>query len=68
MLRKRLPAAAGQRRPGHRRRHGHQHRPRLRAIETYLIDNPDATVDELMQIMPGPDFPTGAIIMGSAGD
>ena len=32
-----------------------------------LIDNPDATVDELMQIMPGPDFPTGAIIMGSAG-
>lgn len=39
------------------------------AIEAtcYLIDNPDATVDELMQIMPGPDFPTGAIIMGSAG-
>ena len=39
------------------------------AIEAtcYLIDNPEATVDELMQIMPGPDFPTGAIIMGSAG-
>ena len=39
------------------------------AIEAtcYLIDNPDATVDELMQIMPGPDFPPGAIIMGSAG-
>ena len=39
------------------------------AIEAtcHLIDNPDATVDELMQIMPGPDFPTGAIIMGSAG-
>ena len=32
-----------------------------------LIDNPDATVDELMQIMPGPDFPTGAIIMGTSG-
>ena len=32
-----------------------------------LIDNPDATVDELMTVMPGPDFPTGAIIMGSDG-
>lgn len=33
----------------------------------YLIDNPDATVDELMKIMPGPDFPTGAVIMGTDG-
>ena len=33
----------------------------------HLIDNPDATVDELMQIMPGPDFPTGALIMGTDG-
>ena len=32
-----------------------------------LIDNPDATTDELMQVMPGPDFPTGAIIMGTDG-
>ena len=32
-----------------------------------LIDNPDITVDELMQIMPGPDFPTGATIMGTDG-
>ncbi len=32
-----------------------------------LIDNPDATVDELMTAMPGPDFPTGAQIMGSDG-
>lgn len=32
-----------------------------------LIDNPDATVDELMTVMPGPDFPTGARIMGSDG-
>ena len=40
-----------------------------RAVEAtcYLIDHPDATVDELMQIMPGPDFPTGAVIMGSDG-
>ena len=41
----------------------------LVAVETakYIEAHPDATVDELMQIMPGPDFPTGAIIMGSAG-
>jgi DNA gyrase subunit A len=32
-----------------------------------MIDNPVLTVDELMQIIPGPDFPTGAIILGRAG-
>ena len=32
-----------------------------------LIDNPDATLDDLMQHIKGPDFPTGAIIMGRAG-
>src|SRR5262245_14155435 len=32
-----------------------------------LIDNPDATVDQLMQDIPGPDFPTGGIICGRAG-
>lgn len=32
-----------------------------------LIDNPDATTEELMTVMPGPDFPTGARIMGSDG-
>ena len=32
-----------------------------------LIDNPDATTDELMSVMPGPDFPTGAKIMGTSG-
>ena len=31
-----------------------------------LLDNPQATVDELMQYLPGPDFPTGAIIRGKA--
>lgn len=31
-----------------------------------LIDNPDITIDELMQIIPGPDYPTGGIIMGRA--
>ncbi|MCR8641680.1 DNA gyrase subunit A [Paenibacillus sp. N1-5-1-14] len=34
---------------------------------TALIDNPDLTVDELMQIVKGPDFPTGGIIMGEEG-
>jgi DNA gyrase subunit A len=32
-----------------------------------LIDDPDATVEELMSVMPGPDFPTGGIIMGHQG-
>lgn len=32
-----------------------------------LIDNPDATLDDLMQHIKGPDFPTGAIIMGRSG-
>ncbi|MBL6894773.1 MAG: DNA gyrase subunit A [Porticoccaceae bacterium] len=32
-----------------------------------LIDNTDITVDELMEYIPGPDFPTGAIINGKAG-
>ncbi len=31
------------------------------------IDNPDITVDELMEYIPAPDFPTGAILMGRAG-
>ena len=32
-----------------------------------LIDNPQATVQELMQYVPGPDFPTGAFIYGKEG-
>ncbi|WP_268797332.1 DNA gyrase subunit A [Pseudomonas huanghezhanensis] len=32
-----------------------------------LIDNPELTIDELMQYIPGPDFPTAAIINGRAG-
>ncbi len=34
---------------------------------TYLIDNPDATVDDLVKIVPGPDFPTGGTILGTEG-
>ena len=32
-----------------------------------LIDEPDTTVDELMKVIKGPDFPTGAMIMGTDG-
>ncbi|MBR4942879.1 MAG: DNA gyrase subunit A, partial [Clostridia bacterium] len=32
-----------------------------------LIDNPEITVDELMEYIPAPDFPTGGIIMGRSG-
>ncbi len=32
-----------------------------------LIDNPDISIDELMESIPGPDFPTGGIINGRAG-
>jgi DNA gyrase subunit A len=33
----------------------------------HLIDNPDATVEDLMEIVTGPDFPTGALILGREG-
>ncbi len=33
----------------------------------YLIDNPQATTDELMEFIQGPDFPTAAIILGKEG-
>jgi DNA gyrase subunit A len=33
----------------------------------YLIDHPTATVDDLMKLVPGPDFPTGGLIMGREG-
>jgi DNA gyrase subunit A len=32
-----------------------------------LLNNPEITIDELMEHIPGPDFPTGAIISGRAG-
>ena len=32
-----------------------------------MIDCPDVTLEELIQVIPGPDFPTGAMIMGSEG-
>ncbi|MBX6341409.1 MAG: DNA gyrase subunit A, partial [Thermomicrobiaceae bacterium] len=33
----------------------------------YLIDHPEATVDELVEIVQGPDFPTGGVILGREG-
>jgi DNA gyrase subunit A len=33
----------------------------------YVIDHPDATVDDLMEIVKGPDFPTGGTILGTEG-
>lgn len=32
-----------------------------------MLDNPDCTVDDLLKVMSGPDFPTGGIIMGRKG-
>ena len=32
-----------------------------------MLDNPDVTTEELMKVLPGPDFPTGGIIMGRKG-
>ena len=33
----------------------------------YMIDHPDCSVDELMQFVKGPDFPTGGVILGKRG-
>jgi len=32
-----------------------------------IIDDPDVSIDELMQLIPGPDFPTGGVICGRSG-
>jgi len=32
-----------------------------------LIDEPDVSIDELMEVIPGPDFPTGGIVCGRSG-
>ncbi|MCX6016618.1 MAG: DNA gyrase subunit A [Chloroflexales bacterium] len=34
---------------------------------TFLIDNPDATVEDLIKFVPGPDLPTGGLILGNEG-
>lgn len=32
-----------------------------------VMDKPEATTKEIMEVMPGPDFPTGALVMGKSG-
>ena len=32
-----------------------------------VMDNPEVTTKELMEVLPGPDFPTGALVMGRSG-
>jgi DNA gyrase subunit A len=32
-----------------------------------LVENPEVTIDELMTVCPGPDFPTGGLVLGSKG-
>ncbi len=32
-----------------------------------LMENPEATTRDLMEVLPGPDFPTGALVMGKSG-
>lgn len=34
---------------------------------TIMIDDPDCSLDDLLEVMPGPDFPTGGVICGRAG-
>src|SRR5437588_10043761 len=34
---------------------------------TFLIDSPEATSEDLLRFIPGPDFPTGGLIMGTTG-
>ena len=33
----------------------------------HLLDNPETTINEILEILPGPDFPTGALILGKTG-
>lgn len=32
-----------------------------------LMENPEVTTNELMEVLPGPDFPTGGLVMGKSG-
>ena len=67
-----VPEPAGERLGGHRGRDGDEHpaaQPRRgdRRASSHLIDNPEATPEDLMKFVKGPDFPTGALIMGREG-
>ena len=67
-----LPEPALQRRLRHRGRHGDQHAARTTSARWWtpavlLIEDPEVTLDELMKVIPGPDFPTGGMILGAQG-
>ena len=61
----------GQRIGRHRGRDGDQHSSaqsdEICDAVIAVVDNPDISIDELLEIVPGPDFPTGGIICGRAG-
>jgi DNA gyrase subunit A len=44
----------------------HNLREVCEAVEAYL-DNPEISIEDILRIMPGPDFPTGSILMGVEG-
>jgi DNA gyrase subunit A len=44
----------------------HNLREVCKAVE-YIIDNPDCSIDDLIEIIPGPDFPTAGLIQGRSG-
>jgi DNA gyrase subunit A len=60
-----------QRRQRHRRRHGDQHPPHnLSEIVDaliYRLEHPNCTLEPILKLLPGPDFPTGALILGTKG-
>ncbi len=60
-----------QRRGWHRGRHGDEHpaAQSRRGLQRHacLPEDPSVTIDDLMQFIPGPDFPTGALILGRGG-
>ena len=67
-----VPEPPRQRLLRHRRRDGDEHARRIarrggRTRSSQLIDKPDANVEDLMKHVKGPDFPTGAIIVGRSG-
>lgn len=39
----------------------------LKIIDNRVLEDKDTTIDELMEIVKGPDFPTGATILGKSG-
>ena len=67
-----FPQSAGQWRGGYRGGHGHLHSAAQCGRDLrrgpHLIAIPNATTAELLVHMPGPDFPTGGVLVEDAGD